>query len=837
MVLSKLFKSKNKTTNVGNMHANQGKLQEDLGINHFLIFTDLEGAPTYLLRETLTVGREVGEVIIDDDIISPRHCTFTKNQDVISLMDHSSQSGTTIGKNKLSPGRNYIINESDKIRLGDLNVKIQTQAIDYEEGVTAEQPTSMADVAMKVPPVREEPEIDHTAELKLETSAVEDVTQTEIKNIDATVSNITAGTVADIEVPKTKKELKLEAKAAKQKAKAEAKQAKLEAKLAAKEAKMQAKLDAKAAKKQGKVKATDRKKTEKKRAKNAVLEASSTIPRLIALVIDGLFAFMIFEILSPYEDFHNSLKYIPELVHKIIIKFTSFNIVENFQVLIVKYPSLGSIVEEITVYETEIKEIFYLYVLFGVLRVFGAFTFGVSLGQFVIGMTGQGNLLWQRVGGALREMIGVVTYPFLVFDLSTLFSVRSLKELVTFTKVTTQSTLRTTLLTIIFLPLFVAAVLIAPLFQGVEIHATYDIKMEEKGLMASKNYKYESDKMNLSMELHNKFITLPNFKFIKNKSKNFVKRELKFISSAGEVVLFSHEKTFDFAKLIKIALSKDLFPKKNFPHLYGYIFNVGNSNKNFNATLKDDEKLAIAKDVKSLLKICFALGFDEIIDHVKIHGPFLKGFIDFRDRIDELIDGTPTNLNIFPVGNNFFITAQIAESNNLRTIMIPIFHEGHVYSVTTNKKIKFDALSEHYLSHINWFNVDKKKIKLRHSPNLNVLEVIDYFMDMNLSEKNRMDLNQTLYGHLYEVGKVALDSGNKNLRIEVQRSIGNIIDLIKVLDKQKKKPDPKLIKQNANIEIMDPFDKLNQNINELLRALKKNNFEYFGITGKRSAVI
>ena len=67
----------------------------------YLSFPTLAGEPTYLLDESLSVGSEVGSVVLDHPALSPKHCTITLNQDVISILDHGSMEGTFINKKKI----------------------------------------------------------------------------------------------------------------------------------------------------------------------------------------------------------------------------------------------------------------------------------------------------------------------------------------------------------------------------------------------------------------------------------------------------------------------------------------------------------------------------------------------------------------------------------------------------------------------------------------------------------------------------------------------------------------------------------------------------------------
>lgn len=100
-----------------------------------LELANMEGTPRYELRHQLSIGSEIGNIVVADPSLSPRHCTFTLQQDVISIIDHGSIQGTLINGVKLTPGKFVILEETDKIQVGDLEVKIivETKVIEEEQ--------------------------------------------------------------------------------------------------------------------------------------------------------------------------------------------------------------------------------------------------------------------------------------------------------------------------------------------------------------------------------------------------------------------------------------------------------------------------------------------------------------------------------------------------------------------------------------------------------------------------------------------------------------------------------------------------------------------------------
>lgn len=101
-----------------------------------LELSNMEGTPAYLLSHQLTVGSEVGNIVIADPSVSPRHCTFVLQEEVISVIDHGSVSGTTVNGQKIPPGKSIILEETDVVLAGDLEIKILVENTTIQEDIS-----------------------------------------------------------------------------------------------------------------------------------------------------------------------------------------------------------------------------------------------------------------------------------------------------------------------------------------------------------------------------------------------------------------------------------------------------------------------------------------------------------------------------------------------------------------------------------------------------------------------------------------------------------------------------------------------------------------------------
>ncbi len=98
---------------------------------YFLKFDTPPGSPKHSLSRPLVIGSELGDIIFKDDKnISSKHCLFSVSDDVISLVDYGSRSGTFVNGGKLNPGKTYLLKESDGIVIGDIPVRILVEKDD-----------------------------------------------------------------------------------------------------------------------------------------------------------------------------------------------------------------------------------------------------------------------------------------------------------------------------------------------------------------------------------------------------------------------------------------------------------------------------------------------------------------------------------------------------------------------------------------------------------------------------------------------------------------------------------------------------------------------------------
>lgn len=135
-MFGKWFKRKSLPQNDGNSES--GNSERLHYVKHFdLELSNMEDTPLYALTHQLTIGSEIGNIVISDPSISPRHASFFLQDEVVSLLDHGSVSGTFVNGKRIDSGKKVILEDTDIIKVGELEVRLK---VHQREGKPLEIP-------------------------------------------------------------------------------------------------------------------------------------------------------------------------------------------------------------------------------------------------------------------------------------------------------------------------------------------------------------------------------------------------------------------------------------------------------------------------------------------------------------------------------------------------------------------------------------------------------------------------------------------------------------------------------------------------------------------------
>jgi hypothetical protein len=195
------------------------------------------------------------------------------------------------------------------------------------------------------------------------------------------------------------------------------------------------------------------------------LVATNSLLRVFALAADFLLAYSLLIIVAPFDEFRTFVADLPGLLNELF----QLDLAGLWLSLKEDYPIVGEVAVELGSLFSSIPNLGPFIFLFFTLRLISTLIFGVSVSELGLGVRSYGNSLWKRIGGGLRVILGLITGPFLIFDLPAIYSRRTFKEFMTFTHTYISSKFIAILGLLLYLPLVVGFLLFSPLFQGFEL--------------------------------------------------------------------------------------------------------------------------------------------------------------------------------------------------------------------------------------------------------------------------------------------------------------------------------------------------------------------------------
>ncbi len=418
---------------------------------------------------------------------------------------------------------------------------------------------------------------------------------------------------------------------------------------------------------------------------------------------------------------------------------------------------------------------------YGLLQVIGNLLFGVSISQFLLGLGGGRNFLWDRIGGILRSLVDMVLSPLFILDFPTIINVRSAKEWITFTKIVVVRKWQRNIGCIILTPLFILATLLSPVLQD-EFFLT-GINFPK---MTSSRSKVAADpaavysnhfKMNFNLGQLDKFVLLPAFEITQTKDNKKITPYFEIYNKDEDLLgTFKVVSDVNILGLMKQFKRDNFLTFKYYPKLDEFL---------------NAKKQTPSKEINLLFERIFSTAFElkaaNIVEHVEMWGPFVKSYLNLRKGF----------LNIFPVENvkevkivrlgnlDFYWTEEgKAKYFFAKNTFYPL-----LFQLTWEKGSKVKTIEQDFvktvLGNTEWF-FDKAKVtqlpesletgndrNINIMKDVNIVYLIDFYAKKNISNNQRLMLEQFLYLYLYDYSKEAVVYKKENLKRA----------LIKILDK------------------------------------------------------
>lgn len=816
-MFGKLFGSKKVPQNEGSLEPSRLNRLQIIKVFE-LELTNMEGSPAYSLSHQLTIGSEIGNIIIADPSVSPRHATFILQQEVVSVIDHGSVAGTLVNSKKIPSGRYIILEESDIINIGDLEIRIRTE----NETVPVEDLPENPDEDLPIEPEVESPE----EEQPQQQMEADDKTPTPSEMPNLMNSNSMMGKLKNLFKPKDKTPPPVVKPGQQVKA---------------------AKVDNKAVKpsKFGNLFKIFRKPAQKTTSKLEIGLTSSTsysansLVRVVAVLLDLLLSYSLVVILWPFDEYRNFIESIPAGISELIeIEWEPLwiSITED-------YGFVRELAADAYTYTDGLVHVLPLFFTFILLRLLSTIIFGVSISEYLLSIKAAGNQIWARIGGLIRVLIGVITGPFLIFDVPAVVSRRTFKEFMTFTNIQLRSKFIAILSTILVIPLFISLALVAPLLQGFEppesiiVNDKLDQRVKVKGqpvqpgqpegpaaevIMATNVSRF----LNLELNYNPAELTLiPSVKFQGIQKKLNITPEMIFYhKDLQRPVSFEVMKTFDLKQLLGIGIKGNYFLSEKFPEIYAFVYQAEGSTS-IKAPINAKSQISFANEVMRFTKLVFELNLSNAMEIMEMETPLIKGLIDFRSSFLSLLEYKDFDqIGFIKLGNVTFMKISFPKQKPFDLIIPLVKGEGRIYKVEYDKKENLSAIASKFykysLNKSNWIGVTPPVA----GETLDALQVIDLLSYLNENKKViSADKAQSLYGYYFEKSSEILKKGDAIEYDLWKKSLASVIKVIENL--QGSKPV-----SEEQPDAVNSIEKLNQNFKDLNEAVESKNMEYFGVT-------
>ena len=776
-MLGKLFKRKSVPKNDGEKQKSELPGMEVKKFNYVKVFglelSNMEESPVYTLKNQLSVGSEIGDIIISDPSVSPRHATFILQQDVASVIDHGSVAGTHINGKKIPVGKYIILEESDVIAVGDLEIKLrittESRAVSEANDEVLTEESEEEDVIEEVEELDEEgiPDLPELPEEEPEEDIEEDLEEDiEEEGYD--------------EGPSEEEDKALPIKKA-----------------------------------------------------GSQTNSANSLVRLVAVLSDILLSYSLLVILLPFDEFRSFLESVQEMLKNLVpvdwdILISTLKEENGF---------LGSLVVDIYNFLSATFNIGPLLFMFILVRFLSTLILGVSVSELFLSVRAQGNVIWNRVGGALRVLIGAITGPFLMFDAPAVISRRTFKEVLTFTHLYTSSRMMAIIGSFIIIPLMLSLSLVAPLFEGFEPPAPVGINDRIDQRVKVKNSENSeateestpvivsdlSSVLGFKLQYNSSDLALiPSFRFQGSISKTTFRSGLVFYQKDTqrqiELEVF---KTFNLKQLLGMGIKGNIPLYDKYPQIYNFVYESPDSNPAFKKANDQASNTAFANEFIEFTKVAFSLSLDNALEVMQNETFLIKGLIDYKASFLSLIEYKDfDDIKFIKVGNAFVMRISYKKQKPFELLVPLIKGEGKIYKLSLNRRENAETIINKFLKYnldkADWFSLDRETSE----DMMSALEVFDFFSSPDLKrELNNETKAQRLYAFYFENSTSILRKSDP-VELEIWKTKAKaLLKLIEAVS-------PDLPEGDNSGSIVN---KLEQNFSDLVDALENNNREYFGI--------
>lgn len=740
---------------------------------YHVVLANMEGAPSYPLSHQLSIGSEIGNIIINDPSVSPRHASILLQEDVISIIDHGSIAGTFVNGTKIPAGKFIILEDTDTLRVGDLEVKLNSKASAVEDTSFIPKHEDLEE---------EDPEEEAEEEIEVEEEEIEE--KEFVKEPSITKSKIYMGN-PKAQVPAFKP-------------------------------------------------------AKKKRKISLSLpsyDATNSIIRIMALSADILLSYIIYVVFVPFDDFRGFLDSVPAF----IAESADFKWENLWQIAIEESVQVTDVLKEIYLILNDLVPLLHVVMIFFIIRLLTTAVFGVSVSEFLFGVRANFNGIWARIGGILRVVIGMITWPFLIFDLPSVASKRTFKEFITFTNTYVASRFTLFFGIVFYTPLLVFLLLLSPMIVGLELVEPIPLNtiisqrvkpkppegtdvpvvqmVSEGSRFLGINMTYDPQQLSL----------IPSFDFQGDKTKLNMKANLEIFHREDErnvtIQLF---KTFDMKELLMIGLKGNYFLHEEFQPLYNYAFSGENTKRFFKVPENPKQEEMFGNQVVSFTEMAFGLGIETLPDFAIEKTPLIKSIINYRTTLISLFEYKDySQISVVKLGKLVCLRVSYDKQKPFDLIMPIVRGQGRIYKIIYDKKEDLaqfrNKVYKFTFDELRWGTPEVRE-GIETFKGLEVIDVFTTDMEKSIVTASKA---QALYGYYFEKSAEVLKAG-KLKEFEIWKTA--VQDVKSILPHLRQPVADTTTESDVALPpVEDVKAKLKSNFSDLLNAIENKNKSFFGI--------
>ncbi|OUR99919.1 hypothetical protein A9Q84_02495 [Halobacteriovorax marinus] len=718
----------------------------------------------------LVIGSsEKSDVSIEEYGLSPMHLSFRVHNSVLSLHNLGGKNETHLGEQLLNHGKMYILNIGDELKLGDIEIIIRAEADSHEvsdeyknlfennDQVVSEESANEATEEISninVEDIEEDLEEEVEAELKSDKAPVE-------KKFD--FSNYSSEELSDEE-----------------------------------DFEEEFDEDAEGEKSNFLTKVTSLFKIKQKKSNPRELKFDKANVKRTYSPAPGIFT--------------RFFSFISKVCISISLVMEVFPLFEIDALLAPHFNKITKLLETIPYGHYLTNNLMQIVLVFIVLELLFSLLLGMGLPELLFGVRNEKSFLLSRVQAVLRTLISIVTTPLIIFDLPSIVKKRTLKEVLTGSRLSVPSKSLQIVGIFLFFPLFLLTPIVTPIILNLDSFKTINIT-EQRPIKIKKDHKIKriwpssSMKAKFSGKWDKRITILPTIKPFKKK----VIPGVDFYQMEKKLKWLKVQYFTDFNILKSIKDNRDVNPMFaiHYPDLL----------ENLNSKKSRDFSPAAFDQLKKVILNSLNLNFNDPLHLFINHGPFFKDLSALKSQLMGQLQVQPkSKISYYSTPKKFLLFSEYRSSKYYKIQVMVLNLKGQAIIYKSNSELKHANFAKKQVS--NLFQNYKILKNTDTANSWDWSKTLDLLKTISETKKDITDLEiASVYDFFFENSLKVMNEG-------------------KELDKRKElleKYSIYLVSIQTYLESLTEFttlpkvSELVDSLNRLNQALKNKNLDFFSI--------